>query len=160
MDQPLKLNTDLNSKKELGKQILEIVDFQQHPRIKVNDTEKYLLKAFKRPKYPSFHEVIGPVLTGFVLSSHLQFHPRRKFILEYSSFFSVGQCFGNLPTMGTLDRDFQNISFKWYSLRTIYAIVYLLIGSFEVGLMIFKGFSKGFNIEVAGEKVGIKFYTG
>lgn len=63
---------------------------------------------------------------------------------------SVGQFFGNLPVEGILDRDFRNIRFKWSSLRTIYAITYLLVGAFEVSSMIFKGFSKGFNIVYAG----------
>lgn len=65
--------------------------------------------------------------------------------------FSVGQFFGNLPASGVLDRDFRNISFKWSSLRTIYALVYLALGAFEVCLMVFKGFTRGFNIVTAGE---------
>jgi hypothetical protein len=34
-------------------------------KIKINDLEKYLFKAFERQKFPSFHEVLGPALTGF-----------------------------------------------------------------------------------------------
>lgn len=66
-------------------------------------------------------------------------------------FFSVGQFFGNLPVIGVLDRDVRNISFKWTAVRTIYALCFILVGAFEVSLMIFKGFSKGFDIVVAGE---------
>lgn len=53
--------------------------------------------------------------------------------------------------IGVLDRDVRNISFKWTAARTIYSLVYLTVGALEVCLMIFKGFSQGFNIVVAGE---------
>lgn len=67
----------------------------------------------------------------------------------------VGQFFGNLPVEGLLDRDFRNIIFKWSSFKTIYALIYLLVGTFEVCLMIFKGFSKGFDILIAGEFLNV-----
>lgn len=69
---------------------------------------------------------------------------------------SVAQFFGNLPVDGVLDRDFRNISFKWSSPRTIYAVVYLLVGAFEVSLMVWKGFAKGFDITVAGKSENIE----
>lgn len=57
-------------------------------------------------------------------------------------YFSVGQFFGNLPVNGILDRDFENIRFEWCSLRTIYAITYLLVGAFEVSLCVLKDLQK------------------
>lgn len=66
-------------------------------------------------------------------------------------FFTVGQLFGNMPVKGVLDPDIHNIEFEWLSFRTIYALVYILVGTFEVCLMVFKGFTKGFNIVTAGE---------
>lgn len=59
------------------KQISKITDLlqQQQPlseNIKINGSEKYLFKAFEHQKYSSFHEAIGPALTGFLhpYSSH------------------------------------------------------------------------------------------
>jgi hypothetical protein len=61
---------NMNAEKTDKIQILELVDFQQRPKIKVNDMEKNIFKAFKHPKHPSFHEVIGPILAGFLFHSH------------------------------------------------------------------------------------------
>lgn len=68
MKQTLKLSTD-GLEKDEEKKRLELVDFQHQPKIKPNDMEKYLFEALQHPKYPSFHEVIGPVLAGFCFPS-------------------------------------------------------------------------------------------
>lgn len=65
MKQTLKLSADKGAKNG-GQKTIELVDFQHQPKIKANDMEKYLFEAFSHPKYPSFHEVIGPILTGSV----------------------------------------------------------------------------------------------
>lgn len=64
--------------------------------------------------------------------------------------FEVGQLFGNLPASNLLDHDWRNIEFKWKTFKAIYSMAFLLLGSFEVGLMITKGFRKGFDILYAG----------
>ena len=37
-------------------------------KIKINDSENQLSKAFEQQKFPSLHEALGPALTGFLLS--------------------------------------------------------------------------------------------
>jgi Trehalose receptor len=71
--------------------------------------------------------------------------------------FLVGQFFGNMPVEGVLDRDSRNIRFKWTSLRTIYSVFFILVGGFEVSLMVWKGFKKGFDILIAGEDCDFHF---
>lgn len=70
----------------------------------------------------------------------------------FSSSLSVAQFFGNLPVMRVLDSDFRNVSFKWTAFRAIYALIFITVGAFEVCLMIFKGFSKGFNLVTVGNE--------
>lgn len=106
-------------------------NFSVAPKFKASDLEKHIFKAFERNKFSSFHEAIGLVLT-------------------------VAQFFGNLPVIGVLDRDCRNVRFKWKSFRTVYACAYLLVGTFEVSLMVYKGFTKGFNLVTAGENVRLE----
>jgi Trehalose receptor len=117
--------------------------------IEINGAEGKLSKASAQQKFLSFHEALGPVLTGFLrfpfLLNSREIHSKKNLL------FSVGQFFGNLPVEGVLDRDASNLSFKWLSLRTIYAVLYMVVGGLEVCLMVWKGFVKGFDILIAGE---------
>jgi hypothetical protein len=70
MKQTFKLSANIREENE-EKKTIDFVDFPHQPKIKANDMEKYLFEAFKHPKYPSFHEVIGPILAGFCFSPKL-----------------------------------------------------------------------------------------
>jgi hypothetical protein len=85
---------------------------------------------------------------------------RKKNIIFYNSHFnllfyfhsSAAQFFGNLPVHGVLTNDPNELKFKWISPRVFYTLFYLIIGSVEVGTMLYRAFLKGFNILVAGKK--------
>lgn len=69
MDKPLKLfaNSSLKRNEVDDKQISQIADHppqQRERNIKINDAEKYPFKAVEQQKFPSFHKVLGPALTG------------------------------------------------------------------------------------------------
>lgn len=55
---------------------------------------------------PSFHQSIGPVL-------------------------AYGQFFGMLPVDGVLAKDETQLEFRWKSLKTIYSVIFLLLGTIE-----------------------------
>lgn len=67
----------------------------------------------------------------------------------------VGQLFGNLPIIGITIKNCENLQFKWRSFRTIYAIVYLLLGRIEFFLAVFRGFMIGINIRFTGKYIYI-----
>lgn len=69
MEQPMRIHSRPTKRIEGDKQIYKISDQSQkqtfREKIKINVLEKRL-KAFDPPKRcPSFHEVVGPALTGF-----------------------------------------------------------------------------------------------
>lgn len=73
MDKPYKLHTKppMPNVIERDKQISDIGDqFRQlsHPKeIKTNGVEKFVFNAMEeQEKFQSFHEVLGPVLTGLL----------------------------------------------------------------------------------------------
>ena len=78
----------------------------------------------------SFHESIGPVLT-------------------------FGQFFAMLPVNGILSNDEDNLRFHWKSIRTIYSIIFLILGSIESCLAIRRLVVIGFSI---GYAEAILFY--
>ncbi|KAL7038114.1 hypothetical protein ACKWTF_009457 [Chironomus riparius] len=91
---------------------------------KVNGMEGRNVFKFKeqqKRKFSSFHEVMGPILT-------------------------VSQLFGYLPSCGVLERNCNNIYFKWTSIRVIYTILFLCLGTFEVILMIIKAVQDGISL--------------
>lgn len=71
-------------------------------------------------------------------------------ILLFNRSILVAQFFGILPVTGVLDRDIRNLNFKWSSARVIYCLLFILVGGFEVGLMMFKAFTKKFSIVTVG----------
>ncbi|CAG9805823.1 unnamed protein product [Chironomus riparius] len=91
---------------------------------KVNGMEGRNVFKFKeqqKRKFSSFHEVMGPILT-------------------------VSQLFGYLPSCGVLERNCNNVYFKWTSIRVIYTILFLCLGTFEVILMIIKAVQDGISL--------------
>lgn len=60
------------------KKTIELIEFHHQPKIKANDMEKYLFEAFKHQKFPSFHEVIGPILAGSVCFHITNFSLEKK----------------------------------------------------------------------------------
>ena len=74
----------------------------------------------------SFHEAIGPVL-------------------------KVAQVFGVMPVDGVTSKDISNISFKWKSLKTIYSLTFLVLGTAECLLCFHSAFKKGISLSLFSE---------
>lgn len=73
MEKSLKVLSEPSERDDVADDMLKSHS-EQRQKIKVNDLEKYLFKAFERREIPSFHEAIGPALTGFVyrIRSHVE----------------------------------------------------------------------------------------
>lgn len=82
------------------------------------------LKSIEEQKSPSFHVSVGPMLT-------------------------YGQCFGLLPADGVLAKDENQVEFRWKSFKTIYSIVFLVLGTLESCLGTRRLLRLGFNIGFA-----------
>jgi hypothetical protein len=129
------------------------MDVEQLKIFKVNVVEG---RDVKRKRIPSFHELMGPILTGeFLLVPLQQFHAR-LISLVFTSFATVAQCFGHLPASGILQASSNNIYFKWSTFRVIYAMTLIAIGTFEVTLMFMRAF-KNFTIIQVGEIFNFPF---
>lgn len=72
---------DVQEVKQISK-ISDVLQKQQplSKNIKINGLEKYLFKAFEQQKFSSFHEALGPALTGFL--HPLLSTPRGKLIQQ------------------------------------------------------------------------------
>lgn len=73
---------------------------------------------------PSFHQSIGPLL-------------------------AYGQFFGMLPVDGVLAKDESQVEFRWKSVKTIYSMVFLLLGTIESCLGSRRLLRLGFKINFA-----------
>ena len=102
MNERLKLSTESRNKNEERKHEINLVEFQQ-PKIKVNDMELHLFKAFEHSKHPSFHEIIGPILAGFIFPS--EFYPSGKNI-NLSVFFFSWSVFWEFADAGDFESRF------------------------------------------------------
>lgn len=56
-----------------------------------------------------------------------------------------------MPSCGVLERNCNNVYFKWTSIRVIYTIFFLCLGTFEVILMIIKAVWGGFSLMEVGK---------
>lgn len=86
MEKPFKLYEGSPKRDDVQevKQISKISDLLQEQQplsnnIKINGLEKYLFKAFEHQKFSSFHEALGPALTGFL---HLLLSTRRGKLIQ------------------------------------------------------------------------------
>lgn len=73
---------------------------------------------------PSFHQSVGPVL-------------------------AYGQFYGMLPVDGILANDESQVEFRWTSVKTIYSIIFLLLGTIESCLGTRRLLRLGFNVQFA-----------
>lgn len=74
----------------------------------------------------SFHDAVGPVL---------------KF----------AQVFGVMPVDNVTSKDISNINFKWKSLKTIYSLTFLVLGTTESLLCLRIAFKKGISLSLTSE---------
>jgi hypothetical protein len=75
-------------------------------------------------EHESFHQAIGPCLV-------------------------LSQFFGMLPVQGIMDKSENNLKFEWKSVRTFYALLFLLFGGIDSATGIRRFFRLGFNIKFA-----------
>lgn len=113
------------------------MDLEQLQIFKVNVVEK------SEGRVKSFHEVLGPILTGVFIefSCKINFHTCRV----------VSQLFAHLPVSGVLEKDCKSLYFKWTSPRLLYTLLIITLGTFEVFTMIKKA-SRDFSIVQIGER--------
>jgi gustatory receptor len=78
----------------------------------------------------SLHEAIGPVL-------------------------KVAQVFGLMPIDGVMSKDVENLEFKWKSFKTMYTLVFLVLGTAECLLCCRLIFKKGLTLSLSSE---LSFY--
>ena len=71
------------------------------------------------------------------------FHQSIGFVLAY------GQFYGMLPVDGILADDESQVEFRWKSVKTLYAMVFLLLGTIESCLGTRRLLRLGFNIQFA-----------
>lgn len=74
----------------------------------------------------SFHEAVSPVLR-------------------------LAQVFGMMSVDGVTSKDISNITFKWNSLKTVYSLVFLVLGTAESIFCICSAFKKGMSLSVMSE---------
>lgn len=85
---------------------------------------KVLKLKKEKTESPSFHQAVGPVL-------------------------AYGQFFGMLPVDGVLSDDEDQVEFRWKSAKTIYSVVFLLLGSIESCLGTRRLLRLGFKVNFA-----------
>ncbi|KAG5682212.1 hypothetical protein PVAND_011578 [Polypedilum vanderplanki] len=85
-----------------------------------------------------------------ISATHTSFHESISTILAFSQFF------GMISVKNVTNSDERLLKFSWFSIRTIYAITFLVLGSTESAFAIRRVFRLGFNIHFAE---GLFFFT-